>query len=205
MQHLDKTLATYVWKDMQDLNKHTCNIRMRKQMKHWNRIMQHTCTTIATYAASWSTFATSISSNCNKPIKHLKHRLVTCSFSTTSPYCLACRHVGFTGIELAALVDKVVAGLVEKAVVGPRTREGRGELEAKWRGRKTGCRAWTRHSGDAVRLSGDCDREGCTVTPIYRPNGMHTLMCAQRSITHKFTNFNRSIITNVITSRYLNT
>jgi hypothetical protein len=41
------------------------------------------------------------------------------------------------------------------------------------------------------------------VTPIYRPNGMHTLMCAQRSITHKFTNYNRSIITNVITSRYL--
>jgi hypothetical protein len=46
---------------------------------------------------------------------------------------------------------------------------------------------------------------GPCVTPIYRPNGMHTLMCAQRSITHKFTNYNRSIITNVITSRYLNT
>jgi hypothetical protein len=43
------------------------------------------------------------------------------------------------------------------------------------------------------------------VTPIYRSNGMHTLMCAQRSITHKFTNYNRSIITKVITSRYLNT
>jgi hypothetical protein len=39
------------------------------------------------------------------------------------------------------------------------------------------------------------------VTPIYQPNGMHTLMCAQRSITHRFTNYNRSIITNVITSR----
>jgi hypothetical protein len=32
---------------------------------------------------------------------------------------------------------------------------------------------------------------------------MHTLMCAQRSITHKLTNYNGSIIKNVIISRYL--
>jgi hypothetical protein len=43
---------------------------------------------------------------------------------------------------------------------------------------------------------------GC-VTPIYRPNGMHTLMCAQRSITHKLRNFKGCIITNVITSRLI--
>jgi hypothetical protein len=45
---------------------------------------------------------------------------------------------------------------------------------------------------------------GCmAVTPIYRPNGMHTLMCAQRSITHKLTNYKGCIITNVITSRLI--
>jgi hypothetical protein len=38
------------------------------------------------------------------------------------------------------------------------------------------------------------------VTPILRPNGVHTLMCAQRSITHKLTNYKGCIITNVITS-----
>jgi hypothetical protein len=32
---------------------------------------------------------------------------------------------------------------------------------------------------------------------------MHALMCAQRSITHKLTNYKGSIITNVITSRLL--
>jgi hypothetical protein len=63
-------------------------------------------------------------------MKHLKYRLATCSFSATSPYCLARQHVGFTGIKLAAPVEKVVAGLVEKAMVGPHTREGRDELEA---------------------------------------------------------------------------
>jgi hypothetical protein len=35
-QHRDKTLASsYVWKHMQYPNKHTCNIRRKKQMKHW--------------------------------------------------------------------------------------------------------------------------------------------------------------------------
>jgi hypothetical protein len=32
---------------------------------------------------------------------------------------------------------------------------------------------------------------------------VHTLMCAQRSITHKLTNYKGCIITNVITSRLL--
>jgi hypothetical protein len=34
-------------------------------------------------------------------------------------------------------------------------------------------------------------------------NGVHTLMCAQRSITHKLTNYKGCIIINVITSRLL--
>jgi hypothetical protein len=50
-----------------------------------NRILQHTCTTIATYATSWSIFATSAWNTCNIPLKHLKHMLATCDFSTMSP------------------------------------------------------------------------------------------------------------------------
>jgi hypothetical protein len=67
---------------MQHPNKHTCNIRLEKQLKHSE--YQYTCTTIATYATSWSTFATSTWNTCNiqmKHLKHLKHTLATCVFS----------------------------------------------------------------------------------------------------------------------------
>jgi hypothetical protein len=50
----------------------------------------------------------------------------------------AYRHVEFNSVELAASVEKAVAGPMEKAAVGPFTREGRGGREARWRGRKTG-------------------------------------------------------------------
>jgi hypothetical protein len=53
-------------------------------MKHWEQLLSHTCTTIATYAISRFTFATFIRNNCNIPLehlKHLKHMLVTCDIS----------------------------------------------------------------------------------------------------------------------------
>jgi len=34
-QHLDKTLIKHILKHMQHPDKHTCNIRKKKQMKHW--------------------------------------------------------------------------------------------------------------------------------------------------------------------------
>jgi hypothetical protein len=43
------------------------------------------------------------------------------------------------GAELATLVEKVVTGPVEKAVVGPCVGEDRGGREARWRGMKMGC------------------------------------------------------------------
>jgi len=52
----------------------------------------------------------------------------------------ACRRVEFTGVELVGGAEIVAP--VEKAVLGPCTREGRGMREAQWRGRKTGYRAW---------------------------------------------------------------
>jgi hypothetical protein len=66
------TLATYV-------RKHRWNIR--------NRPLQHTCTTIATYATSRSNFTTSIWNNCNilqKHVKHLEHTLATYVFRPSS-------------------------------------------------------------------------------------------------------------------------
>ena len=47
------TLATYVRKNRWNIG---------------NKILQHTCTTIATYATSWFTFATSIWNTCNIPL-----------------------------------------------------------------------------------------------------------------------------------------
>jgi hypothetical protein len=72
-QHLDKTLATYVWKHMQHPNKLARYIRLEKQMKNWERNLTTYMTTITTYAASRSTFATFIWNACNIPLKHLKH------------------------------------------------------------------------------------------------------------------------------------
>jgi hypothetical protein len=73
MQHPDKTLATYVW--------NICNIKTNTFATYvwknrWNienRHLQHTCTIIATYATSWSTFATFVRNTWNIPMKHLKH------------------------------------------------------------------------------------------------------------------------------------
>jgi hypothetical protein len=96
LQHkieIAKTFRTYSYnicvKHMQHPNKHTCNICLKKEMKHLERMLQHTCTTIATCATSQSIFATSISNTCNIPLKHLKHTLAICAFNTTSPCCLA--------------------------------------------------------------------------------------------------------------------
>ena len=53
--------------------------------------MQHTCTTMVTYATSRSTFATSIQNTCNIPLnhlKHLKHTLATCVFSANATLLL---------------------------------------------------------------------------------------------------------------------
>jgi hypothetical protein len=68
-----------------------------------------------------------------------------------------CRCVEFTGVELtggaevAALVEKVVTGPMEKAATfrsggkdGPRAEEGRSGQEAPWRERKTSSHARTR-------------------------------------------------------------
>ena len=78
-QHPDKTLVTFVW--------NICNIQINTLATYiwknrWNirnRSLQHTCTNIATYATSWSTYATSAWHTCNiplKPLKHLKHTLL---------------------------------------------------------------------------------------------------------------------------------
>jgi hypothetical protein len=107
-QDPDKIFATYVW--------NICNIQINTLATYvwknrWNienRSLQHTCTTIATYAKSRSTFTTSIKhlhlyNYCNiykisiyfynihktltlqhvprKHLKHLKHTLATCVFS----------------------------------------------------------------------------------------------------------------------------
>ena len=58
----------------------------------------------------------------------------------------------FTGVELAsgatlaAPMGKATVGPMEKAAVGPCAGEVRGGREARWIGRKTGCRAlaWRR-------------------------------------------------------------
>jgi hypothetical protein len=69
---------------MQHSDKQTCNVRLKKN--RWNienKSLQHTCTTIATYATFESTFATSIWNTSNIPLKHLKHlkqMLATCAF-----------------------------------------------------------------------------------------------------------------------------
>jgi hypothetical protein len=122
-----------------------------------------------------------------------------------------------------------VAGLIPSPALWSPTGfgsvlEGEGENEAEGESRGEGGssaggwvapsrRPYLRRSGwcpglrwlEARALPGGAGSMASRVTPIYRPNGMHTLMCAQRSITHKFTNYNISIIANVITSRYLNT
>jgi hypothetical protein len=75
-------------KHMQHPDKHTCNICLRKKWNIWNKRLQHKCTTIATYATSRSSFATSIRKPCNIRPKHLKHTLATCAFCAMSPCCL---------------------------------------------------------------------------------------------------------------------
>jgi hypothetical protein len=52
------------------------------------------------------------------------------------------------GVELAALVEKITAGPVEKVAV---------DREARWRGRKTGCRAlaWRRCRRAEQRRDGE--------------------------------------------------
>jgi hypothetical protein len=62
------TPSTYIWKNRWNIE---------------NKSLQHTCTTIATYATSQFVFVTSIWNTCNIPLKHLKHlkqTLATCAF-----------------------------------------------------------------------------------------------------------------------------
>jgi hypothetical protein len=72
------------------------------------------------------------------------------------------RRVEFTGVELAAPVEKDAASPMEKVVVGSRALEGRGVRVARWRRRKTGycalarwrCRLAERRGG------GECGHRG---------------------------------------------
>jgi hypothetical protein len=80
-------------------------------MKHWDRSLQHTCTTMATYATSRSTFATSTWNTCNTPLKHLKHTLESCTFSTMSPCYLD---------EWTLVVAEIDVGTVVGATHGAR-------------------------------------------------------------------------------------
>jgi hypothetical protein len=57
------------------------------------------------------------------------------------------------GVELTALVEKTVAGSVEKPTTGLHAGEARGGREVWWRGRKMGCLA----------LAQRCDGEGGVV------------------------------------------
>jgi hypothetical protein len=92
--------------------------------------------------------------------------------------------------------------LPTKAELRPTAHHSRPRpYSAQNQSQRTSARAPQRSSASSNPSSSRPTLMTSSVTPIYRPNGMHTLMCAQRSITHKFTNYNRSIITNVITSR----
>jgi hypothetical protein len=78
-------------KHVQHSDKHTCNIRLEKQLKRWEQNLQQTCTTIATYATSQSTFETSIWSTCNIQMKHLKHSKYTfCNMRFQHSVSLCC-------------------------------------------------------------------------------------------------------------------
>jgi hypothetical protein len=57
-------------------------------MKHLEHTLEHMCIAIATCATSRSTFATSIYSTCNIPLKHLKHAIATSAFSVAFACCL---------------------------------------------------------------------------------------------------------------------
>jgi hypothetical protein len=72
---------------MQHLDKHTCNICLKKRRNIENRNLQDMCTTITTYATFRSNFTTSIRNTWNIPSKHLKQlkcTLVTCVFHPSS-------------------------------------------------------------------------------------------------------------------------
>jgi hypothetical protein len=87
IKHPDKTCNICV-KHMQHLNKHTCNVHLKKKMKHLERTLATYVYNIATRATSRSILATSICNTYNKPLKHLKqlkHTFATCAFNTTSP------------------------------------------------------------------------------------------------------------------------
>jgi hypothetical protein len=58
---------------MQHPDEDTCNIHLKSRQNIGDWCLQHTCTTITTYATSWSTFATTVWNTCDIPLKHLKH------------------------------------------------------------------------------------------------------------------------------------
>jgi hypothetical protein len=60
-QHLNKNTCNICVKHMQHLDKYTCNMHLENTDETLViDLLQHTCTTIVTYATSQSTFAISI-------------------------------------------------------------------------------------------------------------------------------------------------
>ena len=75
----------------------------------------------------------------------------------------------FTGVELAASVEKGMIGPVEKAAAGLCAGEAHGGREARWRGRKTGCHALARRRCRPTEERHDGGRrggEGSTVESV---------------------------------------
>jgi hypothetical protein len=87
MQHPDKTFATYVLKHMQHSDKHTCNIRLKKQTKHGHILTTYVYNhrnicNIPIY------FCNIRMKTCNVPLKHLTHLKCTLETCIVSRCCL---------------------------------------------------------------------------------------------------------------------
>ena len=116
---------------MQHPDKHTCNLRLKQQMKHFEQ-------TLTTYVYSHCNMCNILIYFCNILMKHLQHPFET-SETLETYFCNmrfqrnisllfgrmeARRRVKFTDVELAggadlaALVEKATVGPMEKAVVG---------------------------------------------------------------------------------------
>jgi hypothetical protein len=67
------------------------------------------------------------------------------------------QYAEFTGVELTGGAE--LAALVEKGAACPCTGEARGGREARWRGRKTGCRALARRRCWLAERGGAMKRE----------------------------------------------
>jgi hypothetical protein len=134
LQHLDVTFATYVW--------NRWNIR--------NIHLKYTCIAIATYATSWSTFATSTWGTCNVPLKHQKHlkdTLATCNVFRCG--ILWCLQWGATAEGRSARLEGFHARPYSSPYTGGACRCRRAWARARWLWRPAGRRgsglhAWVR-------------------------------------------------------------